>query len=111
MLPEPDRGPAPEVIDAINKTYLTYTDQHAAGFYEVSTALEEAKRERDYDQTLAEAIRNAGNVVLGYSLLDPPKFQNFSQLKHKEKVAQQEAIKQQNNAIESILKQQSYTMT
>lgn len=68
VLDEPDEGAALAAVGEIQAYYR----EHAAGDLPDSTArmvesyMERVKQEHDYDAQLAEALRRAGNVVLGY---------------------------------------------
>lgn len=67
-LAEPDEGAVLEAVEAIKERYLEEIPPNPPlqkGRVDMFTYLDEVKAAHDYDRQLAEAIRRAGNVVLG----------------------------------------------
>jgi adenylate cyclase len=71
-LAEPDTGTAVEAIEAIEARYRERTPADVPGRAAMLAYFDEVKAEHDYDQRLAEAIRNTENVILGmYHFFQP----------------------------------------
>jgi adenylate cyclase len=65
VLAEPDEGRELEMIDEIRTRYQNYTLNDPSQCPDILTYLDEVTIAHDYDLQLANAIRRAGNVVLG----------------------------------------------
>lgn len=66
VLDEPDAGAAVTAVDEITAYYHEHLAADSAGTPAFDAFLQRVKQEHDYDAQLAQAIRQAGTVVLGY---------------------------------------------
>ena len=81
-LAELDEGPVPEAFDKVTARYLETARPDETATVEMLASLQSIREAYDYDRQLAEAIQAAGNVVLGYHVLDAASAEQLTPEQH-----------------------------